>query len=110
MGKRGVIALGIAEGLEGRHLDVIGPHGVIGPVAAMADIGAGRGKELFHKINALHGVKLRLGHGIEVRRQTLDLLDVKYAVALHEGNVALFLLAGLGVGLHACDGIGVDDK
>ena len=84
MRQGGVIALGIAEGLKGRHLHIVGRHGVISLIATMPDIGGSRGKELLRMVDALDGVKLRLGNGIEMRRQALDLLDVEDGVAFHE--------------------------
>ena len=45
VGQRRAIALGILEGHEGRHLHVIGLRGVIGLVAAVADVGPGVGEE-----------------------------------------------------------------
>ena len=45
MRQRGGVALGVAEGLEGRHLHMVGAFGIEGAGAAMADVGAGRGKE-----------------------------------------------------------------
>ena len=45
MRERRGVALGIAERLERRHLHIVGAFGVIGAVAAVADVGAGRGEE-----------------------------------------------------------------
>ena len=45
MRERGVVALGVAEGLDRRHLDVVGLAGVEGAVATDADVGAGVGEE-----------------------------------------------------------------
>ena len=53
MRQRGGVALGIAEGLEGRHLHIIGAFGVVGARAAVTNDGAGRGKEPVGRIDAL---------------------------------------------------------
>jgi len=39
------MAFGVAEGLEGRHLHIVRAFGVVGAGSAVADLGAGRGKE-----------------------------------------------------------------
>ena len=54
-----VVALRIAEERKGRHLDVVGTDGVVCPVAAMIDGGAGLGQELFGAFDALPGVQGR---------------------------------------------------
>ena len=62
--QRGGVALGVAEGLEGRHLHIVRAFGVIGAGAAVADVGAGRGKEPVGGFDALQrgeGRGLRLG-------------------------------------------------
>jgi hypothetical protein len=62
--EHGGVALGVAEGLEGRHLHVVRSFGVIGAGAAVADFNAGRGKEPIRRVEALHrgeGRGLRLG-------------------------------------------------
>ena len=50
----------LAERVEGRHLDVIGTGGVVGLIAAMADIGAGCGKEVFRVFDPLYRIEDRL--------------------------------------------------
>jgi len=45
MGKDGVISLGAMKRFKWRHLNEVNLGAVEGPVAAVADIGAGRGKE-----------------------------------------------------------------
>ena len=53
-----VIALGIAEGGERGHADVIGGYGVEGLRAPMPDVGSGRGEEHLRV-----GDRLRAGQG-----------------------------------------------
>jgi hypothetical protein len=50
------------------------------------------------------------GFRVVVLGQSLDLLDVKDGVSLHERDFALGIFAGLAVDLGAGDPIGVDDK
>ena len=110
MRERGGVALGVAERLEGRHLHVIRAFGVIGAGAAVADVGAGRGKEPVGALDALRqgqGRGLRLG--VVVRGQAFALLGIEHGVALEEGDFPLGLLA-LVVGLGAGDAVGIDDQ
>ena len=60
--------------------------------------------------DALHGLAARRGLRVVVLGQAVDLLDVKNGVALHEGNGAFALLAGVRVGLGAGDLVGINDK
>jgi hypothetical protein len=53
MEKRGIIALGVTEGLERQHLNVVAGNGVVSAASAMADIGAGRTDEFFRVRDAL---------------------------------------------------------
>ena len=53
MRERGVKALGVAEGLDRRHLDVVGFLRVVGPVAAVADVGLRAGEECLGMGDAL---------------------------------------------------------
>ena len=80
MRERGVIALGVAERLEGRHLHEIGADIVISHAAAMADVSVGRGKEAFRTLNPLHRVKPRFRQCMELRGQAFDLLDIEHGV------------------------------
>ena len=54
MRERGIIALRVPERLERRHLHMIGLHRVIGLVAAMPNVRAGRREESFGPLDALH--------------------------------------------------------
>ena len=53
MRERGVKAFGVAEALDRRHLDVVGFLRVVGPAAAVTDIGAGGCEERLGVIDAL---------------------------------------------------------
>jgi len=44
MGEGGIVALGIAKGFEGRHLDSVESFRVIGTIAAMSEAGVYVGK------------------------------------------------------------------
>ena len=54
-------------------------------------------------------MSLTSGHAVVVLGQAFDLLDVEDGVALHEGDLALDLLAGVVV-LGFGDGVRVDDE
>ena len=54
----GVVAFGIAEGLEWRHLNVIDGLGIIGTIAAMPDRGHAVGEEFFGAVDAGEGIEL----------------------------------------------------
>ena len=45
MRQGGGMALGIPEGLEGRHLDMVAAFGVVGARPTLPDVGAGAGEE-----------------------------------------------------------------
>ena len=101
MGKGGVIALRVPEGLEVRHLHIIGADAVISLIPAMPDGRAGGGKKPLGVFDALNRVKpLRCRCEI-VRGQAVDLLDVKNRVAFQKRNIPLGFLAGRLVGLGA---------
>ncbi len=42
--------------------------------------------------------------------QTFNLLNVEYGVALHAVDFTLRIIAGMLIGLLACDGIGIHDQ
>jgi len=90
-----VVALGVAEALEDRHLDAILRDVVVGPVPAMADRGAGGGEEPLGALDPLDGIDDWLGEPVVVRRQAVDLLDVEDRVAFYEGDGLLQLFAGV---------------
>jgi hypothetical protein len=111
VGEGGVVAAGVLEELEGRHLDAIGGDGVVRLIAAMADVRADRGEERLGSRVALHRLQNRLDLGrVVMRGQAVDLLDVEHAIALHEEGVALAFLAGLLVDLGLVHAVGVDDR
>ncbi len=110
MRQRSGMAFGVLEGLEGRHLHVIGLLGVVGTRAAVSNIGAGRGKELLGTLDARKwGQGRGLGRGGILRRQAFALLGVENGVPLQERDFALGLLAVV-VGLGAGDAVGLDDQ
>ena len=108
--QRRVIALRIAERLEGRHLHVILRDVVASPVSAVADFGAGRGEEFSARAMRSTGSEPLCGGRMVLRGQSFDLLDVENRVPLHERNIPLRFLAGLSVGLGAGDARSIDDK
>ena len=59
--------------------------------------------------DALHGLRARFRLRVEMLGQTVDLLDIKDGVALHEGDGA-FASSPFGVRLGADDLVGIDDK
>src|SRR6202035_4703626 len=110
MRERGVIALGVAEALERRHLHVVVRDAVVSHRPALSDGGACRGKEPFRTLDALHGLGAWRGLRVIVFGQAVYLLDVKDGVALHERDSALALLARVRVGFGADNLVGVHDK
>ena len=110
MRQRGVIAFGIAERLEGRHLHEIGADIVIGHIAAMADIGSCRGKERLGALDALHRIKPRLGQRMEMRGQAFDLLDIEHGIGFQERDRLFGFLAALLIGAGAGERAGINDR
>ena len=56
-----VVAFRIAECLEGWHPHMVGLDGIVGPVAAVADVGTKSGKEALGTIDTLHrGTRTRV--------------------------------------------------
>lgn len=82
---------------------------VIGPVAAIADIGLDAGKEAFGIFDALDWIENRICWRGEVRRKAVDLLAVKNRVAFEERNLAFGLFAVV-VRLRAMDAVGKNDR
>jgi hypothetical protein len=98
------VALGVAESFERRHLYDIGALGVIGAIAAMADLGAGR------QFDALcDRQRRRVGPDRVMRGQVFALPGVEHGVALEERNRAFGFLAFI-LGAAADDAVGVDDQ
>jgi len=109
MAKGGVVAFGRFEALEVRHLHIVGGRGVEGRIAAVADVRARGGEEVFRVFDTLLRVQPGRSLGVVMRGQAFNLLDVEHGVALHEGDfprLRLPLLARLLAG----DGAGIDDK
>jgi hypothetical protein len=102
-----VMACGIAESLEGRHLHDILRDILVGNGAAMPDRRSGaRGKSL----GAVNGVSARRWLGLMVFGQAVDLLDIEDHVALEERNGIFGFLAGRGGRLGADDFVGIDNE
>src|SRR5712691_9120411 len=59
VGESGVIALGITEGFEGRHLHVVQSLRIVSAISAVFDRSGHAGKELLRVANASHGIKSR---------------------------------------------------
>src|ERR1700683_684449 len=93
VGQRGVVTFGVAEALEGWHVDAIGHRGVIGHRAAVADVGTGVAEETFGPFNPPDALMPRLGLGVVVGGQAVNLLGVEDGVAFEERHFSLMLLA-----------------
>jgi hypothetical protein len=78
MRERGGVALGVAEGFEGRHLHMVRTFGIKGAGSAVTDDGAGRGKGSVRAFAALRG----LGFGGVVRGPAFALFGVEQAVVV----------------------------
>ncbi len=65
VGEGGGVALGVAEGLERRHLHVVGTLGIIGARPAVPDIGAGAGEE---PVRLREAIERGEGRGLRPRR------------------------------------------
>jgi hypothetical protein len=61
--ERRVVALGVTEGLDGRHLHVVGSGAVESEVAAVANFRSGRRKEQFRVRNAVRSIAALRGRG-----------------------------------------------
>jgi hypothetical protein len=85
--------------------------GVEGAVAAVADVGAGGGKEGVQLGMALCVRQVRrLAPGVVVGGKSFDLFDVEDRVALHVGDFDFLVLPGFFVGFGPGQGVGVNDK
>ncbi len=78
MRTRRVIALGITEALERRHLDAIGTGAVPGPVPAVIDLGTRRCEEGLRVTDPCDRIGHRFGQLIEALGQSIDLLDIEH--------------------------------
>jgi len=94
--QRRIEALGVAECLNHRHLDIVVLGAVKGAVAPVADIGFRCREERFDLGDALHRRRLDFGLGVVNLWQALNLLDIENRVTLHVVDLALGLLAVLG--------------
>jgi hypothetical protein len=102
MGQGGCVCFGVAEALEGRHLDIIGPFGIVGAGAAVAEFDLGCGKVPVGRFDALGRIQgRRLGLGIIARRQVGALFCVEHGVAFEEEDFAFGFFA-----LLVCRGAG----
>ena len=93
MSKDGVISLGPAKRFKWWQLNEVSLGAVEGPAAAVADIGAGRGKERLGMRDAGFRVKREIAGRKDAVRQVLDLLGVEDGVVFQEGDLLLGLLA-----------------
>lgn len=97
--ERGVVAFGGDEAGEGWLLDVVMAGAVIGPCAAMADVGCGRRDEGLGP-----GIARDVGDGCwrlrdEPVRQPVDLIGVEDGIGFEERDAALDLGPGRVIGL-----------
>lgn len=109
MRERGVIALGVAEAINARHVDVIARRDITSAAAAMHDVRLRHRKEPLGGFNARDVVIERRDGCVKMRGQAVDLLGVENCVALHEGDFG-FNLRALLVGVGLRKRVGVNDK
>src|SRR5690606_19546779 len=93
MSKDGVISFGAVKRLEGWHLNEVCLGAVEGPVATVADIGTGSGKEGLGMLDAGFWVKREIAGREDVIRQSLNLFDVENRIGFQEGDFLLGFLA-----------------
>ena len=108
MGHGGRVRLGIAEGLQRRHLDVIARGGVKGLVSSGADVGLGVGEKGFGLLDAFDLLRWWVGQRVVMLGQSLALFGIEDGVFLQEGNIGLDLVAVFGL-LLLLEGAGIDD-
>jgi len=95
MPERGVVAFGVAEGFDDRHLHVVQLLRVIGAVAAVLQSDGDMLEEFLGALDALDRCELPFGLGVVDFRKTVDLLDVEHCVALEERDFALDILTAV---------------
>lgn len=109
MRERRVVVMARKEGSELRHLDVVRRHAVVGGIAAVRQLRAGGGEEVLGAFDRLIRVRMDVRQGVEMRRQTVDLLNVENGIALQERDRDLGILAGGFIGLGTRERVGADD-
>src|SRR5262249_38679080 len=77
--------------------------------SAVADVGSGVGEEPLHALDALSGMKRRLGLGVIAGGKAVDLLAVENTVALQERHFIFQVFAAI-AGFAPGEAAGVDDK
>ena len=110
MRQRSVIAFGIAERFERRHLHEVGFDIVIGHIAAVTDVGFCIGKERLGALNALHRIEPWFGNRMEMRRQAFDLLDIEHGIGFEERDGFLCILSRLLIRAAAGHGAGIHNR
>ena len=110
MRQRRVVALRIEKCLEQRHLDVIARRPIIGGVTAIQDARAQRSEKVLGMGKTLIRVFRAFTQGVIVRRQVIDLLNVKNGLAFHEGDGDIDIITGALIGFSALDRIGINDR
>jgi hypothetical protein len=108
MGERRVVGLRVAERFERWHLDVIQRGAVVGAVAAMPDVGAGRGEEGLGPGDPLVGIAAGVSQCMVVLGQALNLLDIEDRVGFQERDGPFGLVTGRLVGFGTAHRVGVD--
>jgi len=105
----GGVALRILEGLGVRQLDEVRAWRIVGLIAAMPEHSAGVGEKPFRFLDQLKRLAFGLRSNLILFRQAFDLLGIEHAIAFHEGDFPLDVLA-LVVGLGLGEAVGVDDQ
>lgn len=103
------VAFPVAKGFRLLMLDQIRTCGVKGPIATMADGGAGCREECFGLFEELHRLALRGGRFALLRGQTVDLINAEDGVGFQERNCLFHGFARV-VGIGAGEAVGVDDQ
>jgi len=83
----------IAEGLERRHLDVVGYRRIVGLRPAMANNGAGIAEEAIGILNPLDRIESRFRTMVVMVRQTVDLVHIEHGIRLQERDFPVDLIA-----------------
>jgi hypothetical protein len=83
MGRYGIVAFSVADGLQLGHLHEVAAFPLKGPVSSVPNISTRAGQEPFGEFHALkRGRVRRLRPGVTVGRQAFNLFSVKHRVAL----------------------------
>ena len=95
MGQGCIVAVGILEAHERRHLYRVGCEAIVRAIAAVPDGCTEGGEEPICTLDPSDRIQLRGSFRIEDCRQPIDLLDIEYGVTLEERDFALDLVASL---------------